>query len=245
MNSSAAVGIAAVCNLFQIMQGIVVTGAPMQKNPSDDNSDQPDTGQPATEEQLIGQALAGDPTALEQLLLRYYDRLYNYVRLQMNPSLARRVGPEDILQHTYLKAFKAIGSFEPRSGYSFFAWLKRIADNERKDQIRKVVREPVASPTPTPEAEGSSYFDMAGRIADSDPTATVMARRKELIGVLQVTIAGLKPEYRQAIELRYIKGLEFDDVAERMGISDGQLRGLLHRARRCVKDDIRRLSNFV
>lgn len=221
-----------------------MTGAPMKSKSFNEDSGQSAPGQPATEEQLIDQALGGDSTALEQLLLRYYDRLYNYVRLQMNPSLARRVGPEDILQHTYLKAFKAIDSFEPRSGYSFFAWLKRIADNERKDQIRKVVREPVAAPTPTHD-EGSSYFDMAGRIADSDPTATVMARRKELISVLQVTITGLKPEYRQAIELRYIKGLEFDEVARRMKISDGQLRGLLHRARRRVKDDIRRLSNYV
>lgn len=198
-----------------------------------------------SEEVLVQRALDGDATSLEQLLLRYYDRLLNYIRLRIPPALSRRVGPEDILQHTYLKAFRAIDSFEPRSGYSFFAWLKRIADNEQKDQLRKVNREPVATPTPSAGDSEGSYFDAVSRIAGDDPTATVMARRRELVAILQVTIAGLKPEYREAIQLRYLQGMSFEEVAEKMGITDGQLRGLLHRARRSVKDEIRRLSHIV
>ncbi len=216
---------------------------------ADDLSSRPasDDGTPPidSEENLIRLALDGDATALEQLLLRYYDRLLNYIRLRMPSNLARRVGPEDILQHTYLKAFRAIGSFEPRSGYSFFAWLKRIADNERNDQLRKLGREPLAAPTPPEGGAESSYFDAVGKLADDDPTATVLARRRELVAILQVTIAGLKPEYRQAIQLRYLQGVSFEEVAQQMGISDGQLRGLLHRARRAVKDEIRRLSHIV
>ncbi|MEM6798097.1 MAG: sigma-70 family RNA polymerase sigma factor [Planctomycetota bacterium] len=198
-----------------------------------------------SEESLIDRALEGDATALEQLLLRYYDRLLNYIRLRMPANLTRRVGPEDILQHAYLKAFRAIATFEPRSGYSFFAWLKRIADNERNDQLRKVGREPVATPTPAGGDGESSYFDAVGKLAGDDPTATVLARRRELVAILQVTIAGLKPEYREAVQLRYLQGLSFEEVASQMGITDGQLRGLLHRARRAVKDEIRRLSHIV
>ena len=198
-----------------------------------------------SEEALVARALEGDATALEQLLLRFYDRLLNYIRLRMPPNLTRRVSPEDILQGAYMKAFKAISKFEPRSGYSFFAWLKRIADNEQTDQLRKVKREPVATPTPVGTDSESSYFDAVGQLAGDDPTATVLARRRELVAKLQVTIAGMKPEYRDAIQLRYIEGLPFEEVAQKMGISDGQLRGLLHRARRCVKDEIRRLSHIV
>jgi len=202
-------------------------------------------GLPESDDQLVQLAVDGDDTALEKLLLRYYDRLLNYIRLQMPTSLARRVGPEDILQHTYLKAFRAITKFEPRGGYSFFSWLKRIADNERIDQLRKAGREPAGSVTPTPKDSDGSYFDMAGQIAGEDPTATLVARRKELVAVLQLTIARLKPEYRDAIELRYLKGLPFEEVARQMNMTDGQLRGLLHRARRQVKDEIRRLSHYV
>ncbi|MEM9186768.1 MAG: sigma-70 family RNA polymerase sigma factor [Planctomycetota bacterium] len=202
----------------------------------------PDGADP--EAALIAKSLAGDETALEQLLLRYYDRLLSYIRQQLPTNLAGKVGPEDILQHTYLKAFRAIGGFEPRSGYSFFSWLKRIADNERTDQYRKAKREAVVSTRPKGE-QSSGYADMVGQLAGDDPTATVLARRRELIGVLHVTLAGMKPQHRQVIELYHLEGRSVEQVAETLDLTTGQVRGLLHRARASLKDAINRLSHFV
>lgn len=198
-----------------------------------------------SEQELIDGALAGDDTALEQLLLRYYDRLLNYIRQQLPTNLTGRLGPEDILQHTYLKAFRAIESFEPRSGYSFFSWLKRIADNERIDQFRKAKREAVLAPADQAAQRESAYADMVGQVAGDDPTATVLARRRELIGVLHVTLAGMKPHHRRVIELYHLEGQSLDQVAEQLEMSSGQVRGLLHRARSSLRDAINRLSNFV
>ncbi|MEM6330304.1 MAG: sigma-70 family RNA polymerase sigma factor [Planctomycetota bacterium] len=186
-----------------------------------------------SEENLIRLSLGGDQTALEQLLLRYYDRLQTYI--------GRRVSPEDILQHAYLKALRSIATFEPRGGYAFFGWLKRIADNELTDQIRKARREP--RPT-TQQSADDSCFDPTSQLAGKDETATVLARRRELKSTLRRTLSRLKPEYQTAIELRYLKELALDEVAEQMGISEGQLRGLPHRGRKAVKDEIRRLSHL-
>ncbi|MEM8864142.1 MAG: sigma-70 family RNA polymerase sigma factor [Planctomycetota bacterium] len=203
------------------------------------------TGTQRSEEELIALSLGGDETSLEQLLLRYYDRLLNYIRQQLPTNLTGRVGAEDILQHTYLKAFRAIGGFEPRSGYSFFSWLKRIADNERIDQFRKAKRESIATPKAKASSSESSYGDMVGQLAGDDPTATVLARRRELIGVLHVTLAGMKPQHRQVIELYHLEGMSLEQVAERLDMTTGQVRGLLHRARASLKDAINRLSKFV
>lgn len=193
------------------------------------------------EHELIDRAMRGDESALEQILVRYYEKLSNYIRQQLPSGLTGRVGPEDILQHTYLKAFRAVGTFEPRGGYSFFSWLKRIADNERIDQLRKANRELSAAP----RSDRDSYVDIVGQLAGDDPTATVLARRRELIGVLHVTLAGMKPQYRQVIELYHLEGKSLEEVAEQLQMSAGQVRGLLHRARASLKDAINRLSRFL
>lgn len=197
-----------------------------------------------SEEELAAAALAGDQTSLEQLLLRYYDRLLNYIRQQMPARSTGRAGPEDILQHTYLKAFRSVGGFEPRSGYSFFSWLKRIADNERVDHFRKSNREQPNGPA-GPANGDSVYGGIAGQLAGDDPTATVLARRRELIRVLHVTLAGMKPTHRRVIELYHLEGRPLEDVAAELQLTDGQVRGLLHRARGSLRDAIRRLSHFV
>ena len=101
-----------------------------------------------------------------------------------------------------------------------------------------------ASKTPPGDRE-SSYVDMAAQVAGDDPTATVLARRRELIGVLHVTLAGMKPQHRRVIEMFHLEGRSLEDVAAELGMTTGQVRGLLHRARSSLRTAISRLSNFV
>ena len=95
----------------------------------------PDQGQAAGDEaDLIRAAQAGDRPAFAALIDRYWDRLYRWIcRLTREPAAA-----EDITQETFLKAFAAIGRFEP--GSNFRAWLFRIAHNNFVNQRRALRR---------------------------------------------------------------------------------------------------------
>ena len=92
---------------------------------------------PLTDEQqesaLLEGAIDGDREALEELLMERHGQLLRHVEQKMSKRLQSKLAPEDILQQTYMQAFKAIDRFQPGGPGAFFAWLKTIATNKLID----------------------------------------------------------------------------------------------------------------
>lgn len=196
------------------------------------------------EAQLVTAALGGDSESLDQLLLRYYDRTYKYISGRMSEAQHRAFEPADVLQATYMKAYASIQSFKPQNKHSFFAWLKRIADHQLYDESRKMTRRANAGFV-AQKAGNSSYFDMMAAVPGNDPTATALFRKKELEGAFHIAMAKLEPRYQEAIRLRWLEELPMEDVATSMGITEDALRGVLHRARKKLINELNRLSHYV
>lgn len=185
------------------------------------------------EEELIAQAVAGDRVALQQLLLAYHDRLAYHIAAQFPPFLNGLVDVDDVLHRTYVKAFRAIGTFEQRSPSGFYAWLKTIAIHQLYDVAKSRGRERlVADHAAGADSQASHAGPLVERIAGNGDTPSRGAARGEAVRNVQAALAALPDDYRQAVQLRYLQGLSLEETAQLMNRSPDAIRGLCHRAKK-------------
>lgn len=207
--------------------------------------DAPLTPEEELEARLLPRAVAGDRDAIEQLLVVRCEELLRYVQRKLPTSLNARIDAEDVLQQTYLEAWKAIGRFEPRGPRAFFAWLRTIAERKIIDATRRAGREEVLPQAPASPADSSISNQIERNVVSDGPGTGTKAMRGEMRGAFHVALATLPANYREVVELRYIQDLPLEEVATRLGITEGAARGLCHRARQALREAIGRLSRFV
>lgn len=162
-----------------------------------------------TDSELVKRAKAGDQAAFEQLILRYSRVVYGHVFLWTGS----RDGAEDVVQEAMMRAYRALAQLQ--DGERFRPWLLRVAKRICIDQGRRSERVRVVEEVPAVADEGAEV----GRI--------VLA--KERAAAVRDAVAELPERYRMPIALRYFDGLDFDEIATRLDLTRGALRGLLHR----------------
>lgn len=197
---------------------------------------------------LLAQAIDGDESSLEGLLIGRHDQLLRYLERQMPAKLQAKIAAEDLLQLTYLQVFKSIGKFDPKGPGSFYAWLKTIANRKLIDASRQREREHLVGQrpgTPTGSQSQSGYKSLLGLVACSNAGPGGAAMADELRGAFHVALANLPSNYRDVVRLRYMEDLSIEAVAQRLEITTGAARGLCHRARQSLREEIFRLSRFI
>jgi len=197
---------------------------------------------------LIEQAAAGDRSALEQLLLHYHDALARHVARRFPDELKGVLDAEDILHQTYVRVFRAIGSFEARSEHAFHAWLKTIASNQLRDAVRRRRRERPAVRPSSHGARGdqqSWVVNMADWAAADTKTPSRSVARREAVAAMQVALASLSDGHRQVIRLRYLEGRSLEETAEVLGCTPDAVRGLCHRAKKKLREALGRASLYL
>ncbi|HEX2196517.1 MAG TPA: RNA polymerase sigma factor [Actinomycetota bacterium] len=161
----------------------------------------------------------GEKGAYQVIYDRYEDRVHRVCRRM----LGKPEDAQEAAQETFLRVYTALGKFNGR--YQLGAWMTRIATNVCLDQIRARSRRPV-EPTPIEDLE----LDFLTSGGDTDPEA-VSVRRAESRRVRKVLL-GLPPLHRAAIVLRDFEGLSYAEVAVALGMTECQVKALIHRARR-------------
>lgn len=174
------------------------------------------------EQRWIEPALAGSQEAYRRLLVQYERPVFSViVRMVRDAALA-----EDLTQETFIKAFRALGSFDRRRKFS--SWLFKIAHNSAIDALR---RKRVATvPLESPDRDGPDLLDCLPG-SDVDSPETVVAGR-DLGVALNQAMSELRPEYRAVMDLRFSQGLAYDEIAEIMDLPLGTVKTHLHRARK-------------
>jgi RNA polymerase sigma-70 factor (ECF subfamily) len=196
--------------------------------------------------QLIQAAIGGDPAAVESLLLACYDDVLKHVKFSFPPYLAARTSPQDVIQETFVRAYRALGSFRPTSEGSFTGWLKRIADNVVCDEIRRNGRRKTVSPQPVADADSSaSMASFIGSLEGDEPEPSAEAGRAELLRAAQVAFAGMEPHYQQAITICGIQQQSYEALAQALNTTVDSARGIYVRARKQLKQEIVRLSLYI
>jgi RNA polymerase sigma-70 factor (ECF subfamily) len=168
-----------------------------------------------TSEDLVQRAREGDREAFDALILRFRDRLDAWVRSSLGPELKVRVSSEDVLQETFLWAFKGIGNLRWRGEASFGHWLVSIAKHVLFKEARKGKH---------------ACLELERDTAGGGVTPSRLVRRDERFDRLEKALADLSPEHRHVVELARIEGLPVKEIARRMDRSPNATSQLLARA---------------
>jgi RNA polymerase sigma-70 factor (ECF subfamily) len=174
-----------------------------------------------SDEALVRLARGGDRTAFEELVRRT-SRLV-FARLYLETGDVHKA--EDLLQDTLLAAFRSLHQLADPAG--FRAWLLTIAQNAAIDGARREARLKRTAP---PRDERPLNALPAG-----GPPPEDHAEREELRQRVLAVLRSLPEEYRLPLTLRYIAGADYDSISMQLGLTNGSLRGLLHRGLKMLR----------
>jgi RNA polymerase sigma-70 factor, ECF subfamily len=212
-------------------------------------SDNQNTFTGTSEHQLITKAASGDHVALERLLLTYYDRLARSIGAKLPTSVQQVVDVDDILQQTFLQVFRDIRNFELQSGPSFFSWVKTIAENRLLDTIKGLKRKKRGGEhhraRAVKDGQTSSIKDLVEMLSAHGRSPSRSFARHEAMQAVQIGLASLPDEQREAIRLRFISGKSLEEVAAMMGCTKAAVRGLIYRGKQDLHDAMGRSSRWL
>ena len=176
--------------------------------------------QPSSQEELIKLAQSGDARAFQELATEYRARTEAVIRAKFAGALTRE-DIDDVLQETFLRAFRGIASFTWQGEDSYFRWLSGIAVNVAHKSCERRKRD--------------------GPALDQDPVDSVSSQskaiqREERFDRLQAAMDDLSPEYRQVLLLVRVEGLPIKEVARRLGKTPNAISQMILRASRKLKE---------
>jgi RNA polymerase sigma-70 factor (ECF subfamily) len=204
--------------------------------------------EPLNQDELLKKATEGDQSALEQLLMSHYDDLARHIEPRIGAQMRSVVGVDDVLQETFVQAFRDISKFQTRSGSSFRGWLKAIAENRLMDAIKSWQRKKRGGDFHRMGA-GDAYRTSVGEfvavLEDEADSPSRVAAKDEAIDAMEIAIAGLPEDQRQAIQLRCLEGKSLEETAREMDKTVAAVRALIHRAKQALHASMYRTSIWL
>jgi RNA polymerase sigma-70 factor, ECF subfamily len=182
--------------------------------------------------ELVKRVQRGEKAAFDLLVLKYQHRIGAVIG-RFVPDYAEA---QDIAQESFMRAYRALQNF--RGDAQFYTWLYRIAVNTAKNHLVAMKRRP---PTSDVETEDAEHFGGL-RMQDND-TPEHELLREEIAREVSQTVAALPEELRQAITLREVEGLSYEEIAETMDCPIGTVRSRIFRAREAIDARLRPLMD--
>jgi RNA polymerase sigma-70 factor, ECF subfamily len=185
--------------------------------------------------QLIARVKNGDVRAFEMLVVKYQRRIERLIgRMVRDVDLV-----PDIAQETFIRAYRAIPQFRGES--AFYTWLYRIAVNTAKKALLELKRDPlVTEALRTPRDESDETSRVEHELTTGETPDAVLAS-KQIADAVNFAIEALSDDLRQAITLREIEGLSYEEIAELMNCPIGTVRSRIFRAREAIAARLRPL----
>jgi len=198
--------------------------------------------------ELIDRARAGDRTALERLLWDHYNRLVALLNVKLAGNLHRLVTTEDIVQETFIQAIRDIGKCQASSEASFAAWLSAIAEHRLNDIIKGAYRKKRGGDwqrAGDTVDSTSGLVELVSLLSDDRSTPGRKVARHEAVQAIQIGIAALADEQREAIRLRYLEGKSIEETAAAMGRTTAAVNGLVRRAKETLRGTLENSSRWL
>ena len=176
---------------------------------------------------LIARTLAGEQRAYGLLVLKYQRRVQRLVsRMVRDAALV-----EDITQEAFIRAYRALPQF--RGEAHFYTWLYRIAVNTAKKSLLELRRDAgISAAMPAGEDEGGTFQPKMEPSTGETPESLFAAR--EIAKVVNTAMDELPEDLRQALSLREIEGLSYEEIAVAMNCPVGTVRSRIFRARDAI-----------
>ncbi len=184
---------------------------------------------------LVERARQGDVRAFEMLVVKYRRRIERLIgRMVRDADLV-----QDVAQETFIRAYRAMPQF--RGDSAFYTWLYRIAVNTAKKALVELKRDPLV----TESARGGRDDDdetsrVENELSDGETPEALLAS-KEIAATVNAAIDALSDDLRQAVTLREIEGLSYEEIADVMNCPIGTVRSRIFRAREAIAVKLRPL----
>jgi RNA polymerase sigma-70 factor (ECF subfamily) len=174
----------------------------------------------ASDAELVRQALGGSQAAYHTLVTRYATPAVNLAtRLVHDRALA-----EELAQEAFVRAFEHLATYDPQRRFS--SWFFQILHNLTVDYLRH--KRPATLSLDALEEPGHQ-----GIVATSSGNAPdALAEQAALARALDAALSHIRPEYREAVVLRYRQDLSVQEIAQIMGLPQGTVKIYLFRARK-------------
>jgi len=173
--------------------------------------------------------------AFEMLVVKYQRRIERLIgRMVRDVDLVA-----DIAQETFIRAYRALPQFRAES--AFYTWLYRIAVNTAKKALVDMKRDPVMTYTSMQGADDDDETYRGGMEPTDGETPEALLASKEIAATVNAAIAALSEDLRQAITLREIEGLSYEEISDVMNCPIGTVRSRIFRAREAIAERLRPL----
>ncbi len=188
---------------------------------------------PDSDAMLVQRTVAGDQKAFELLVIKYQRRVQRLIgRMVRDVDLV-----EDIAQETFIRAYRALHQF--RGDAQFYTWLYRIAVNTAKKFLLELKRDVTVSQTALErnDDEDETFRPRNEQTSDESPESVLAA--KEIGQAVTAALEALPDDLKQAITLREMDGLSYEDIAEVMNCPIGTVRSRIFRAREAISAKVK------
>ena len=177
---------------------------------------------------LVERVKRGDQRAFEMLVVKYQRRVERLIaRMVRDADLV-----PDIAQESFIRAYRALPNF--RGDSAFYTWLYRIAVNTAKKALMELKRDPLVTQSALASREDDDETSrVENELSDGETPESLMAS-KQVAQTVNAAIEGLSEDLRQAITLREIEGLSYEDIADIMNCPIGTVRSRIFRAREAI-----------
>jgi len=177
--------------------------------------------------ELVDRAQKGDRSALEELYLIHFDRIYGYLHV----SVGNRHDAEDLTTQTFIKMIESIGRFRWQAA-PFSAWLFRIAHNLAMDHFRAQRRWQPEEEVPEPPADEATSAE--------EGALEAIGRRSML-----ELIDDLSLDQQQVLTLKFVFNFSNAEAATILGKTEGAVKSLQHRALVSLQKQLQRREKSV
>jgi len=185
--------------------------------------------------QLVERVKRGDSRAFDMLVVKYQRRVERLIgRMVRDVDLV-----PDIAQETFIRAYRALPQFRGES--AFYTWLYRIAVNTAKKALVELKRDPVITESARAKNDEGDETSRADNELTSAETPEAVLASKQVAATVNAAIEDLSEDLRQAIILREIEGLSYEEIAEVMNCPIGTVRSRIFRAREAIAERLRPL----
>ena len=190
---------------------------------------------PDADAPLIERIKQGDVKAFEMLVVKYQRRIERLIgRMVRDVDLV-----PDIAQETFIRAYRAIPQFRGES--AFYTWLYRIAVNTAKKALMDLKRDPLVFESAlAARGEDDETSHVENALSDGETPDAVLAS-KQIAAAVNSAVDALSDDLRQAITLREIEGLSYEEIAEMMDCPIGTVRSRIFRARESISSRLKPL----
>lgn len=184
---------------------------------------------------LVERVLAGDTKAFELLVIKYQRRVQRLIaRMVRDSNLI-----EDIAQETFLRAYRALHQY--RGDAQFYTWLYRIAVNTTKKFLMELKRDPTVLERSLKSGSEEDETSRSENEPSTEENPESILAANEIADVVNRAMAALPDDLRQAVTLREIEGMSYDEIAMVMDCPIGTVRSRIFRAREAISEKVRPL----